>query len=75
MLNDIPEVDILGSWLSEEQLFEKELKKAQKVHLRLLEPYWAENHWSKALEGKKSPGRSSFCKRYRITIPKERTFV
>jgi len=53
MLNDIPEVDILGSWLSEEQLFEKELKKAQKVHLRLLEPYWAENHWSKALEGKK----------------------
>lgn len=53
MLQDIPEVDILGSWLAGEQLFEKELKNADKVHLRLLEPYWAENHWSRALEGKK----------------------
>lgn len=53
MLKDIPEVDILGSWLVDEQLFEKELELSQKVHLRLLEPYWAENHWSAALEGKK----------------------
>lgn len=53
MLRDIPEVDILGSWLVDEQLFEKELELSQKVHLRLLEPYWAENHWSRALEGKK----------------------
>jgi hypothetical protein len=53
MLHDIPEVDILGSWLVDERLFEKELKNTQKVHLRLLEPYWAENHWSRALEGKK----------------------
>lgn len=53
MLKDIPEVDILGSWLASEQLFEKQLEKAKKLQLRLLEPYWAENHWSKALEGKK----------------------
>jgi hypothetical protein len=53
ILQDIPEVDILGSWLAAEQLFEKELVHAQKVHLRLLEPYWAYNHWSRALEGKK----------------------
>ena len=53
ILEDIPEVNILGSWLAEEQLFEKELINAKKVHLRLLEPYWATNHWSKALEGKK----------------------
>ncbi|MDB5121029.1 MAG: hypothetical protein JWN56_2247 [Sphingobacteriales bacterium] len=53
ILQDIPEVDILGSWLANELKFEKELLKAQKVHLRLLEPYWAENHWSRALEGKK----------------------
>jgi len=53
MVNDIPEVNILGSWLADEQLFEKELEKAKKIHLRLLEPYWADNHWSKALEGKK----------------------
>ena len=53
MLHDIPVADILGSWLADEQLFEKELKNTQKVHLRLLEPYWADNHWSRALEGKK----------------------
>jgi hypothetical protein len=53
IIQDIPQVDILGSWLAGEQLFEKELEHSQKIHLRLLEPYWAENHWSKALEGKK----------------------
>ena len=53
MLQDIPEVDILGSWLMDEKLFELELAKAKKVHLRLLEPYWSEHPWSKALEGKK----------------------
>ena len=53
MLQDIPEVDILGSWLADEHLFDIELKKAQKIHLRLLEPYWAQNHWSRVLEGKK----------------------
>jgi hypothetical protein len=53
IVQDIPEVDILGSWLADEQLFENDLMHAQKVHLRLLEPYWADNHWSRALEGKK----------------------
>jgi hypothetical protein len=53
MLQDIPEVDILGSWLTDEKYFDKELQKSQKVHLRFLEPYWSENHWSRALEGKK----------------------
>lgn len=53
MLQDIPEVDILGSWLADEQLLERELMNAKKVHLRLLEPYWAVNHWSRALEGKR----------------------
>lgn len=53
MLQDIPEVDVLGSWLSQEQVFEKELVNAQKVHFRLLEPYWSDNHWSRVLEGKK----------------------
>jgi hypothetical protein len=53
MLQDIPEVDILGSWLIDEELFEKELNYAQKVHLRLLEPFWSNSPWTKALEGKK----------------------
>lgn len=53
MLQDIPQVDILGSWRPEEKLLEKELKNAHKINLLLLEPYWAENHWSRVLEGKK----------------------
>lgn len=53
MLQDIPQVDILGSWLAEEQLFEKKLLLAEKVHLRLLEPFWSDSPWTKALEGKK----------------------
>jgi hypothetical protein len=53
MLKDINEVDILGSWLSSEKYFENYLKNTQKVHLRLLEPYWSDVPWSRALEGKK----------------------
>ena len=52
MLDDIPEVDVLGSWLPMEKLFEKELT-AKRVHLRLLEPFWSSSPWTKALEGKK----------------------
>ncbi|WP_281336393.1 hypothetical protein [Flavobacterium eburneipallidum] len=53
MLQDIPEVDILGSWIPNERFFDKELENAKKIQLRLLEPYWALNHWSRALKGKK----------------------
>lgn len=52
MLKDIPEVDILGSWLSLENEFNTQLN-ASKVHLRLLEPFWSENPWTMALKGKK----------------------
>lgn len=53
MLQDIPEVDILGSWLPDESKFDRELKNAKKVWLLDLEPFWANNPWTKALEGKK----------------------
>jgi hypothetical protein len=53
MLEDIPQVDVLGSWLAEEQLFENQLVSAKKVHLRLLEPFWSDDPWTKALEEKK----------------------
>lgn len=53
MLQDIPGVDVLGSWLVDEKLFDKQLKLAPKVHLRLLEPFWSNSPWTKALEGKK----------------------
>lgn len=52
MLAEIPQADILGSWLTLENLFESYLS-ASKVHLQLLEPFWSKFPWTKALEGKK----------------------
>ncbi|MBO0590872.1 hypothetical protein I2486_05570 [Cellulophaga sp. E16_2] len=52
MINDIPEVDILGSWLSNEK-FVKTILQSEEVHIRLLEPFWAKTPWTKALAGKK----------------------
>lgn len=53
MLNDIPQVDILGSWLNDEAIFEQELKFSKKINLRLLEPFWSKLAWTRALKGKK----------------------
>jgi hypothetical protein len=53
MLQDIKQVDILGSWLTQENLFQKELSHTRKVVLEDLEPFFCNNPWTKALEGKK----------------------
>ena len=53
MLEDMKHVDIIGSWLSGEALFEKELNLAMKVPLADLEPYYFEEPWSYALKDKK----------------------
>ena len=54
MLEDMKQVDILSSWLREEQIMIDEYcLKLQKVMLLALEPYWAIEPWTRALEGKK----------------------
>jgi hypothetical protein len=53
MLQDIPLVDILGSWVPEERYFEKEMSHTIKVNLELLNPYFSKIPWTKALKGKK----------------------
>ena len=53
MINDMPLVDILGSWRPQENYFKEELKQASFVSLELLNPYWSKTPWSKALRGKK----------------------
>lgn len=54
MLEDMTQVDILGSWLREEQIMiEEYCLNLRKVTLMALEPYWATNPWTRALEGKK----------------------
>ena len=53
MLEDMKEVDILGSWLPNEKDFENEISKATKVHLIFLDPYWSKIPWTSALKGRK----------------------
>ncbi len=54
MLKDSEEVDILGSWLSEELFLENELKSLEKkVFLEALNPYFVNAPWTKVLKGKK----------------------
>ncbi len=53
MLEDLSQVDILGSWLPYERYFEEELRNAKKVQLLALDPYWAAEPWTNALKGKK----------------------
>lgn len=54
MIVDSKLLDILGSWLSDEQTMIKYLKlNLTKVTLLALEPYWSKNPWSRILEGKK----------------------
>lgn len=54
MLEDSKLLDILGSWLPDEQTMIKYLKLSlTKVTLLALEPYWSKNPWSRILEGKK----------------------
>ena len=53
VLDDIREIDILGSWLYRERLLTPELQHVTKVKLPDLEPYYHKKPWSEALAGKK----------------------
>ncbi len=53
MIEDLSNVDILGSWLKEESFFSDELSQSKKVMLEDLEPFFTNNPWTRALEGKK----------------------
>lgn len=55
MIEACKEIDVLGVWYlsMEAYIIEKYMTKTELTHLLCLEPYLAENPWSKALEGKK----------------------
>lgn len=54
MLDDIKEIDILGSYLKEEKDFEKELHGAVKINLNgYYAPFFYDHPWTEALAGKK----------------------
>lgn len=52
-IEDAAQIDILGSWLMDEDLFADRLVDAVKVKLSNLEPYFSQSPWTMALEGKK----------------------
>ncbi len=52
--NVIPKIDVLGTWMRQEQSKEIKLQKDIKyIYLGYIEPYYSENPWTMALEGKK----------------------
>ncbi len=53
MIEDVPLVDVLGSWLPHEQLFRNEMQNSYKVELETLNPHFAKAPWTRALKGKK----------------------
>ncbi len=75
MLEDIPQLDILGSWLKYEELFDH-MHHAQKIHLIDLEPY---NHpdlaWSRQLAGKKVLVIHPFAKTIKRQYAAKRTLL
>ena len=52
MLNDISEIDVLGSWLPDEKLFEQDLTNCKKINFELLNPFFSKTPWTNALRGK-----------------------
>ncbi|MBU2880311.1 hypothetical protein [Aliiglaciecola lipolytica] len=53
MIQDLSSIDLLGSWLIDEEIFAEELKQADRVILEDLEPFFTNQPWTWALEGKK----------------------
>jgi hypothetical protein len=50
----IPEIDVLGTWMRQEQSSEIKFNEYAKfIYLGHLEPYYSSNAWTKALKGKK----------------------
>ncbi len=68
MLEDMKQVDVLGSWLKEEKLLSSFFTNAVKVRLPDLEPYYHQDPWTDALSGKKvlviHPYTESITKQY-----------
>lgn len=54
MVEDSKQLDILGSWLPDEETMITDFNlNLTKVTLLAIEPYWSKNPWSRVLEGKK----------------------
>ena len=68
MLDCMKNVDILGSWRTEEEIVLPFMSNVKRVPLHHLEPYYFDNPWTTALEGKRvlviHPFEDTICKQY-----------
>lgn len=53
MIEDTRQVDVLGSWLSDERYLKQELAQAESVCFTFLDPFWSQTPWTLALHNKK----------------------
>lgn len=53
MMEDMRQLDLLGCWIKNECVVANYIKHVEKVHLRLLEPFWAKVPWTRVLYGKR----------------------
>ena len=70
MLDDMKEVDILGSWQRQERILDRHLAHAVKIPLPDLEPYYHREPWSSSLEGTRGPRRTSIRRSIEAQFPK-----
>ncbi|MCC5612604.1 hypothetical protein LC612_39395 [Nostoc sp. CHAB 5834] len=70
VLQDVEQLDILGSWLYRERLISPELQHVTGVQLPDLEPYSHQNPWTEVLAGKKvlvvHPFADTIQKQYKV---------
>lgn len=70
MLNSMKNVDILGSWRTEEEIVLPFMPNVKRVPLYHLEPYYFDNPWMTALEGKRvlviHPFEDTICKQHAL---------
>lgn len=52
-VESIKQIDVLGSWLYWESIFDDDLKETKLVRLRDLEPYYHQESWFRTLENKR----------------------
>ena len=68
VLSDLPQIDILGSWINFEHYIAHLLANSKTIPLKDLEPYFHSDPWSSCLEGKKvlviHPFEESILKQY-----------
>lgn len=75
MLEDVKEVDVLGSWLANENYFQEELKSAIYVKREVMNPFFTNTPWTKALKNKKVLVIHPFAKLIESQYQNSRNFL